>query len=47
MANVSIIDTTIDNACSFVLCGYKSKKKEGFPEKFNWLKTHAGKGDNV
>jgi N-acetylglutamate synthase-like GNAT family acetyltransferase len=44
MANVSIIDTTIDNARSFGLCGYKSMKKEGFPEKFNWLKAHAGEG---
>jgi len=35
---LSIIDTTIENITNFGVCGYKSLKKEGFPEKLKWLK---------
>jgi len=44
MKGVTIIDTTIDNISRFGVCGYKSLKKEGFPEKFEWLKTQFQEG---
>jgi hypothetical protein len=44
MADVSIIDTTIENVGNYGLCGYKNMKKEGFPEKFGWLKKSFNQG---
>ncbi|HEX2984307.1 MAG TPA: YoaP domain-containing protein [Ignavibacteriales bacterium] len=37
MKKAEIIDTTLDNLGRFGLCGYKNPKKEGFPEKAEWL----------
>jgi hypothetical protein len=44
MEEISIIDTTIDNVGNYGVCGYKNVKKEGFPEKFEWLKKRFSEG---
>ncbi len=44
MEDISIIDTTIDNISKYGVCGYKNIKREGFPEKFEWLKTRFPEG---
>lgn len=44
MKDISIIDTTIDNISKYGVCGYKNIKKEGFPEKFEWLKKRFPEG---
>ncbi|MCP4582910.1 MAG: GNAT family N-acetyltransferase [candidate division Zixibacteria bacterium] len=44
MEDISIIDTTIENVAKLGVCGYKNIKKEGFPEKFKWLKKHFPEG---
>ena len=44
MKDISIIDTTIDNISKYGVCGYKNIKKEGFPEKFEWLKNRFPEG---
>jgi hypothetical protein len=44
MEQTSIVDTTIDNVCKHGVCGYKNIKKEGFPEKFEWLKKRFPEG---
>ncbi len=44
MKNISIIDSTIDNITKYGVCGYKNIKKEGFPEKYNWLKERFSEG---
>ena len=44
MTNISIIDTTIDNVSQFGVCGYKNIKKDGFREKFDWLKKRFSEG---
>ncbi len=44
MKNISIVDTTLANVSEYGLCGYKNSKKEGFPQKFEWLKKQFPKG---
>jgi len=44
MKDIAIIDTTIENVADFGVCGYKNLKKEGFPDKFNWLKKRFPEG---
>jgi hypothetical protein len=44
MAQVEIVDTTIDNVAGLGVCGYKNAKKEGFPEKVGWLKKRFPEG---
>ncbi len=44
MNDISIINTTIENISQYGVCGYKSIKKEGFPEKFEWLKKRFSEG---
>ena len=42
--DISIFDTNIDNISKYGFCGYKNPKKEGFPEKFEWLKKRYSEG---
>lgn len=44
MNDISIVDTTIENISKYGVCGYKNIKKEGFPEKFEWLKKRMPEG---
>ena len=44
MTDVSIIDTTMDNVLDLGVCGYKNIKREGFPEKLDWLKARFSEG---
>ena len=37
MSECTIIDTSLENISQFGVCGYKSPKKECFPEKLAWL----------
>ncbi len=39
-----IIDITPDNILSHGICGYKSLKREGFPEKVSWIKENSANG---
>jgi len=44
MTDISIIDTTIENITKFGVCGYKSIKKPGLPEKMEWLQNRFSEG---
>ncbi len=44
MSEVQIIDTSMDNILDFGVCGYKSIKREGFPQKVAWLKDRFDEG---
>lgn len=44
MGNIKIIDTTMENLGQFGVCGYKSIKKPGLPQKMNWLKDRFTEG---
>jgi hypothetical protein len=44
MKDVSIFDTTLENIDQFGVCGYKSIKKPGFPEKLTWLRNRFSEG---
>jgi hypothetical protein len=41
---MEIIDITKDNVLEYGLCGYKSLKKPGYPEKISWLKQNTPLG---
>lgn len=40
MKEVEIIDITPDNILDYGVCGYKSLKRKGYPEKISWLKQN-------
>lgn len=42
--NLIIIDTNDENILDFGVCGYKSLKRPGFPEKVDWLKDRLSEG---
>ncbi len=42
--NISIIDTNSDNILEYGICGYKSMKRPGYPEKIAWLKDRFQDG---
>lgn len=44
MGTISIIDTTVENITKFGVCGYKSVKKPGLPEKMEWIKERFSEG---
>jgi hypothetical protein len=44
MSNFEIITTNSSNVLNHGLCGYKSLKRPGFPEKVNWLKRRLQEG---
>ncbi len=44
MAEVQIINTTAENIHMYGVCGYKSVKKPGYPEKVDWLKGRFAEG---
>jgi len=44
MSNFNIITTDSSNVLEHGLCGYKSLKRPGFPEKVNWLKERLKEG---
>ena len=41
---MEIIDTTMDNIHQLGVCGYKSMKRPGFPEKIGWLEERFREG---
>jgi GNAT superfamily N-acetyltransferase len=47
MEDVEIIDTNADNILEYGVCGYKNIKKEGYPEKIEWLKERLQEGMKV
>ena len=47
MENIKIIDTNSDNILKYGICGYKSIKKPGFPEKVEWLKQRLKEGMRI
>jgi GNAT superfamily N-acetyltransferase len=42
--DIRIIDITIENVLNYGLCGYKNIRREGYPEKIEWLKTRFSEG---
>ncbi len=44
MANVEIVDTHAGNIREFGVCGYKSIKRAGYPEKLAWLEKRFAEG---
>ncbi|KPL07731.1 acetyltransferase [bacterium SM23_57] len=44
MEKVEVIDTNIDNIHEYGICGYKNLKREGYPEKIEWLKDRFQEG---
>lgn len=44
MDDVSVVDTNIENISQFGVCGYKDIDKDGFREKFGWLKKRFSEG---
>ncbi len=42
--SIRIIDTDLDNVLDFGQCGYKSMKKEGLPQKYEWLTDRFPEG---
>ena len=47
MERIEIIDTNADNILEFGVCGYKNIKREGFPEKIEWLKDRFPEGMKI
>ncbi|MGB6872853.1 MAG: GNAT family N-acetyltransferase [Dehalococcoidia bacterium] len=47
MERVEIIDTNADNILEYGVCGYKNIKREGYPEKIEWLKDRFPEGMKV
>jgi GNAT superfamily N-acetyltransferase len=41
---ISIIDTNSENILEYGVCGYKSMKRPGYPEKIEWLKDRFQEG---
>lgn len=41
---LEIIDTTVDNIRNYGICGYKNIKREGFPEKIEWMRHRIPEG---
>jgi GNAT superfamily N-acetyltransferase len=41
---IQIIDITFENVLKFGLCGYKNIKREGYPDKIEWLKSRFTQG---
>jgi hypothetical protein len=44
MEKIKIIDTDADNILEYGVCGYKSIKRTGYPEKIEWLKKRFPEG---
>jgi hypothetical protein len=44
MNDITLVDVNIDNILEYGVCGYKNIKREGFPEKINWLKERFNEG---
>ena len=47
MTDVHIIDTNAGNILEHGICGYKSLKRPGFPQKVEWLKARIDEGLKV
>ena len=44
MNKVKMVDTDMDAILEYGVCGYKSMKRPGFPEKVGWLKDRFSQG---
>jgi hypothetical protein len=44
---IEIIDTNADNILEYGVCGYKNIKREGYPEKIEWLKDRFPEGMKI
>ena len=44
MSKVSVVDTNLENIFKFGICGYKNIKKDGLPQKVEWLKKRFSEG---
>jgi len=47
MGKIEIIDTNADNILEYGVCGYKNIKREGYPEKVEWLKDRFPEGMKI
>ena len=47
MERVEIIDTNAGNILEYGVCGYKNMKREGYPEKIEWLKDRFPEGMKI
>ncbi|UCE36989.1 MAG: YoaP domain-containing protein [Thermoplasmata archaeon] len=47
MAEIEIINTDSSNILNYGICGYKSIKREGYPEKISWLKDRFKEGMRI
>jgi len=47
MERIEIIDTNADNILEYGVCGYKRIKREGYPEKIEWLKDRFPEGMKI
>jgi len=44
VAEIEIIDTNAENILEYGVCGYKNIKREGYPEKIEWLNDRFSEG---
>lgn len=47
MGEIEIIDTNAGNILEYGVCGYKNIKREGYPEKIEWLKDRFPEGMKI
>ena len=47
MGKIEIVDTNTDNILEYGVCGYKNIKREGFPQKIEWLKGRFSEGMKI
>jgi len=47
MEKIEIVDTNADNILEYGVCGYKSIKRAGYPEKLEWLKDRFPEGMKI
>jgi GNAT superfamily N-acetyltransferase len=47
LERIEIIDTNADNILEYGVCGYKNIKREGYPEKIEWLKDRFPEGMKI
>jgi GNAT superfamily N-acetyltransferase len=47
MERIAVIDTNANNILEYGVCGYKNIKREGYPEKIEWLKARFPEGMKI
>jgi len=47
MERIAVIDTNANNILEYGVCGYKNIKREGYPEKIEWLEARFPEGMKI